>query len=95
MVTKKNDEEQKVVVMPDPCENCPNWQDLKQQRLRLARVMRRAAEKMEDLWGGDKAPQLNVGDYLKLMQYAKEIEKETDEEGPRELTVTWVDRLSK
>jgi hypothetical protein len=29
------------------------------------------------------------------MQFAKEVEKETDEEGPRELKVTWVDPLSK
>jgi hypothetical protein len=98
MRKKQIDEEQELereeLVVVDPCEDCPNWADLKQQRLRMARLLKRAGDGLENRLNDAKL-QLTVGDYLKLMQFAKEVEKETDEEGPRELKVTWVDPLSK
>lgn len=81
-------------VVGNPCEDCPNWADLKQQRLRMARLLKKAGDGLENRLSDPKL-QLTVGDYLKLMQFAKEIEKETDEEGPREIKVTWVDPYSK
>jgi hypothetical protein len=94
MHKKQIDEEQEELVAEDPCEDCPHWADLKQQRLRMARLLKKAGDGLEQRLTDAKL-QLTVGDYLKLMQFAREIEKETDEEGPREIKVTWVDPLSK
>lgn len=91
------DEAQRLKVVEDPCEGCPNWADLKQQRLRMARILKKAADGLETrVKEADGKPlPLTVGDYLKLFQFAKDIEKETEEEGPREIKVTWVDPYSK
>jgi hypothetical protein len=76
---------------PDSCENCPNWVGIKQQRLRLARLLQSASEGLEKRLENSEKPNPSVSDYLKLLQYAREIEKETEEERPREIQVTWID----
>jgi hypothetical protein len=80
----------------NPCEECPNWVDIKQERLRLARILTAATDGLEarlrETNGGLKP---SVGDYLKLLELAKEIEKETDDEEPKEVKFTWVDPVSK
>jgi hypothetical protein len=94
-IDKTTDEDE---VVRNPCEECPNWVDIKQQRLRLARILTAATQGLEarlkDTTGGGLRP--SVGDYLKLLELAKEIEKETDEvEELKEVKFTWVDPVSK
>jgi hypothetical protein len=92
-IDKTTDEGEAVL---NPCEECPNWVDIRQQRLRLARILTAATDGLEarlkDQSGGLKP---SVGDYLKLLELAKEIEKETDEEEAKEVKFTWVDPVSK
>ena len=78
-------ETEKQFTAPQPCRECEHWQEIKQQ-IRICDLLTNAITGMESrLKSGDYKPTL--GDYLKLLQ----MEKEMEEEGPAEITVTWVD----
>ncbi len=92
---KRTAKERKEVVLdaPDTGEHSP---DIKQQRLRLAKLLSAACDGLEARLAANETLKPSLGDYLRLMQVAWEIQKETDnDEGPKEIKVTWVDPLSK
>jgi hypothetical protein len=70
---------------PKKCQECSNWKEVR-QKLRIAESLAKAIEGIEKrLKSKDFKPTL--GDYLKLLQ----IEKEFEEETPKEIRVTWVE----
>jgi hypothetical protein len=92
---KRTDKDRKEVVR-DASDAGEQWPDIKQQRMRLAKLLRAACDGLEDRLAANETIKPSLGDYLRLMQVAWEIEKETDDdEGPKEIKVTWVDPLSK
>jgi hypothetical protein len=80
-----------------PLEQGPPGLEIKQQRLRLARLLRSACDGLEARLNPESNDplKLTMADYLKLLQFAREIEKEIDEEAPKEIQVTWVDPVLK
>lgn len=70
---------------PQSCRDCERWPEIKSQ-LHLAELLTKT---IEDLGERVKAKdfKLTLGDYLKLLQ----LEKEMEEDGPKEIKVTWVD----
>jgi hypothetical protein len=54
-------------------------------RERIKKLVRNAMKGLETRLGGEDKP--SIGDYLKVMQLQKEIE----EDGPKEIKVTWVE----
>jgi len=73
---------------PESCDKCPRWLELKEERVRIAQLIRKARQGLEARLGENEL-KLTWADYLKLIQMEKEIEDET----PREIKVTWVDPL--
>jgi hypothetical protein len=70
---------------PKSCEDCEHWTEVK-NKLRVGMVLENVLKKMEEKFGmAEFKPSL--ADYLKLVQ----LEKEIGEEGPREITITWVE----
>ncbi len=69
---------------PEDCQHCSRWQAIK-QKLRIAESLANTIEQIEKrLTSTEFKP--TVGDYLKLLQ----VEKELEEESPKEIKVTWV-----
>ncbi len=70
---------------PQSCRECERWPEIK-SKLHISELLTRA---IEDLGERVKAKdfKLTLGDYLKLVQ----LEKELEEEAPKEIKVTWVD----
>jgi hypothetical protein len=69
------------------CEKCSHWREVK-QRMRIANILAATVQSFEEkLKKGDFKP--SVAEYLKLVQVEQEYEKEC--EGPKEITVTWVE----
>ena len=92
------DEKQTNETEINPCADCEYFVDLKQQRLRLGWLLQRTCDALEKRLTDPEAgkPSPTIGDYLKILQYAREVEKETaEEQGPREIKYTWVDPESK
>ena len=73
---------------PESCDNCPRWLELKQERVRIAQLISKARQGLEQRIGQNDL-KLTWADYLKLIQMEKEIEDDM----PREIKVTWVDPL--
>jgi hypothetical protein len=74
---------------PKDCQNCSRWQDIK-QKLRISESLAKTIEQIEKRFGAaDFKP--TVGDYVKLLQ----IEKEFEEETPKEIKVTWIEPVAK
>ena len=70
---------------PNSCEECAHWAGV-QNKLRVGEVLCQVITKMEDkLKTEDVKP--SVADYLKLLQMAKEL----GDDGPKEITVTWIE----
>jgi hypothetical protein len=57
---------------------------------RIAKLVTKAIEGIESRLNDESDP-LGIGDYIKVMQLQKEIQ----EEQPKEITVTWVDPAPK
>jgi hypothetical protein len=55
-------------------------------RAKKARVVKQILERVEAKLAKD-VEKASLGDYIKLVQ----LEKELEEEGPKEITVTWVE----
>lgn len=92
---KRTDNERDEVGL-DTCDDGEQWPDIKHQRLRLAKLLRAACDGLEARLATNESLKPSLGDYLRLIQVAWEMEKETDnDDGPREIRVTWVDPLSK
>ncbi|MBV9503805.1 MAG: hypothetical protein JO323_02245 [Acidobacteriia bacterium] len=71
----------------ESCDQCPQWLEMK-QKIRFAQLLTKASEGLEKrLQTEDLKPSL--GDYLKLLQMQKELE----EQEPKEIRVTWVDPI--
>ncbi len=67
------------------CRECSEWHAMK-EKLRITEVLLKVIQGFEErLRAQDFKP--SMADYLKLLQMEKEIE----EEGPKEIKVTWVD----
>ena len=70
---------------PKSCRECEHWHEIK-QKLRISELLTQAMNGIEErMKAKDFKP--TVGDYLKLLQ----LEKELEDEGPKEIRVTWVD----
>ena len=74
--------------MPESCDNCPRWLELKEERVRLAQLISKARQGFEARLQ-EKDLKLTLADYLRLIQ----MEKEIDDGEAREIKVTWVDPL--
>lgn len=81
-------EETTKTATPESCDNCPRWLELKQERVRIAQLISKARQGFEERLGNNDL-KLTWADYLKLIQMEKEIEDDM----PREIKVTWVDPL--
>lgn len=77
---------------PETLENCPRWQDVRPQRLRLARLLSKACDGLDDQLDNQTGLALTIPEYLKLLQMALEFEDEAEDSAPTNLTVTWVYR---
>jgi hypothetical protein len=73
---------------PESCDNCPRWLELKEERVRIAQLISKAQKGFEERLQNNDL-KLTWADYLKLIQ----MEKEIDDDTPREIKVTWVDPL--
>ena len=70
---------------PQSCMECEHWTEVR-NKLRVNTVLTSVITKMEDkLKEADFKPSL--ADFLRLVQ----LEKETGEEEPKEIKVTWVE----
>jgi urease gamma subunit len=70
---------------PTSCEECAHWLEV-QNKVRAGEVLTQVIAKMEEkLKTEDVKP--SVAEYLKLLQMAKEL----GDDGPKEITVTWVE----
>ncbi len=70
---------------PKSCRECERWAEIK-QTIRVSELLEKAIATLQSrLEAPDFKP--TVGDFLKLLQ----MEKEIDDEAPREIKVTWVD----
>ncbi len=70
---------------PKDCKECSRWQAIK-QKLRISESLAKTIEQIEKRISADDFKP-TVGDYVRLLQ----IEKEFEEETPKEITVTWVE----
>lgn len=75
----KNDQQ-----APKPCKGCAHWKEVK-RRVRIAEMLKQAIGAIETRLE-NKELKPTMGDYLKLLQ----MEQDFEEEGPREIKVTWV-----
>jgi hypothetical protein len=85
LMTKQNTKEK---AAPESCDHCPRWQELKEERVRLAQLISKARQGFEARLEGSDL-KLTLADYLKLIQ----MEKEIDDGKPREIKVTWVNSI--
>lgn len=70
---------------PRSCRDCERWPEVRQS-IRISELLEKAISTLQArLEAADYKP--TVGDFLKLLQ----IEKDIDEEAPKEIKVTWVD----
>jgi hypothetical protein len=67
------------------CSECSELQEMK-KKLRISTLLAKAIKSFEARLN-DADLKLTLSDYLKLIQ----MEKELDDEGPKEIKVTWVD----
>jgi hypothetical protein len=81
MVNKTNNTEQAV----KSCTECSEMQEVR-KKLRISELLTKAIKGFEARLD-DPDFKLTLSDYLKLIQ----MEKELDDEGPKEIKVTWVD----
>jgi hypothetical protein len=70
---------------PNTCERCEHWTAVR-NKLRVGKVLENLISKMEEKLKTDEFKP-SLADYLKLMQWQKEI----GEELPKEIKVTWVE----
>jgi hypothetical protein len=70
---------------PKTCERCEHWTDVR-NKLRVGKVLENLISKMEEKLKTDEFKP-SLADYLKLVQWQKEI----GEELPKEIKVTWVE----
>jgi hypothetical protein len=84
--------EQKTNQPPESCDECPRWQNVKQQRLRLAKLLHKACEGLESQLNASESLELKIPDYLKLLEFEKNFEDQTEQAAPKEIRVVWVDR---
>ena len=81
MVSKRKKQEK----APQSCQECEHWSEVR-NKLRVNTILTSVITKMEDkLREADFKPSL--ADFLRLVQ----LEKETGEEEPKEIKVTWVE----
>ncbi len=70
---------------PKKCEECGNWHEIR-QRVRISKLLQSAITSIETkLTSQELKP--SMSDYLKLLQLERELEEET----PKEVKVTWVE----
>jgi len=55
--------------------------------VRQAAVVKRLLQKVEEQLGGEQGLKASLSDYIRLVQ----LQKEMDEETPKEIKVTWVE----
>ena len=67
------------------CSECSEWQEMR-KKLRISELLAKAIKGFEARLN-DADFKLTLSDYLKLIQ----MEQELDDEGPKEIKVTWVD----
>ena len=67
------------------CEECPRWKEVR-NRLRVSKLLADAISAFEKNVKDEKVKP-TMGDYLKLLQ----LEHEFQEEGPKDITVRWVE----
>jgi hypothetical protein len=65
--------------------SCSEWQEMR-KKLRISELLAKAIKGFEARLN-DADLKLTLSDYLKLIQ----MEQELDDEGPKEIKVTWVD----
>ena len=76
---------QQIIAAPKTCEECDRWKEVK-RKIRISNLLAAAAKAFEAKL---KAKELKptIGDYLKLLQMEHEIETE----GPKDITVRWIE----
>ena len=72
---------------PASCRQCPEWQEMR-RKLRISELLLQAIDGFENRLKA-KSFKPTVTEYLKLLQMEQEIDAQ--EEGPKEIKVTWVD----
>jgi hypothetical protein len=83
--TKETAPKSRKTRVPKDCQKCSKWKDASQQ-MRIANLLAKAISGMESrLQSEDYKP--SIADYLKLLQFEQEFERET----PKEIKVTWVE----
>jgi hypothetical protein len=70
---------------PKTCQECEHWVVVR-NKLRVGKVLESVIEKMQAKLQADEFKP-TLADFLKLVQ----MEKEVDDEEPKEITVTWVE----
>ena len=70
---------------PPSCRDCERWQEIK-NKIHIAELLTKAIEGLGDRVKSNDF-KLTLGDYLKLLQ----LEKEMEEQAPKEIKVTWVE----
>jgi hypothetical protein len=81
MNTKVNQREK----APKDCEKCSRWREIR-QKLRISESLAKIIGAIEKRLGSDEFKP-TLGDYIKLLQ----MEKEFEQDQPKEITVKWVD----
>lgn len=90
--TKSSEKADPLENAKEGCQRCINWQQMR-EKIRVAQVLGDAIKTFEEkLKAKEFKP--TVAEYLKLLQLEKEIEERELTEGPKEITVTWVDPTS-
>ena len=70
---------------PKNCQECSRWKEVK-HKLRISESLAKTIAEIENRMSS-KEFKPTLGDYLKLLQMEKEFEEET----PKEIRVTWVE----
>ncbi|MBZ5579450.1 MAG: hypothetical protein LAP40_23065 [Acidobacteriia bacterium] len=70
---------------PPSCRNCERWPEIK-NKIHIWELLTTAIEGLGERVKANDL-KLTLGDYLKLLQ----LEKEMEEQGPKEIRVTWVE----
>lgn len=73
------------------CEYCPYGREATSPKHRLAKLLHKACEELENQLKEGKLA-LKLQDYLKLLEFQRDFETESEQAGPKEVKVVWVDR---
>jgi len=74
------------------CAYCPYGQGGTSPKHRLARLLHKACQGLETQLDETDKLELKLQDYLKLLEFERNFENESNQAGPKEVKVIWVDR---